>query len=260
MQPFQNDITPQSARRALEWLVEMGVDEIIGELPVDRFAKPAAAPALVAAPSPTATGETRRPAALAGLATLDAVADDLRALADFPLQKTASHLCFTDGNPDAAVMVIGDVPGRDEDLSGKPFAGQNGVLLGKMLAAIGLDPQSLERNSGVSLFNFVPWRPPGNRAPTAQEIAICEPYVRRAIAICQPSFILALGTIPLQRLSGRSEGLMALRGRWLEVAVGERTIPLIGTFPPRHLLLQTAQKRLAWRDLLALREKLDAHS
>ena len=150
-------------------------------------------------------------------------------------------------------MVIGDVPGRDEDIEGKVFAGQNLLLLEKMLGAIGLSADS------ASFFNFIPWRPPGNRTPTDAEVQLCQPYIMRAIELCQPRFILCLGGHPAQRLSGKSAGLLSLRGKWFELAIGPRKIPVLASFHPSYLLKQPGQKRLAWRDLLLLKEALDAH-
>ena len=122
-----------------------------------------------------------------------------------------------------------------------------------MLGAIGLSTAS------VSLFNFIPWRPPGNRTPTEAEIQVCQPFLMRAIELCQPKFILCFGLHPAQRLSGKSEGLMALRGKWFELQIGTRKTPVMASFHPSYLALQRAQKRLAWRDLLLLKEAIDAH-
>src|SRR6185503_11433493 len=171
----------------------------------------------------------------------------LLALENFSLKKTASNLCFADGNDLADIMIIGDVPGRDEDIEGKVFAGKNLLLLDKMLGAIGLSVAS------TSLFNFIPWRPPGNRTPTEAEIQICQPYILRAIEICGPKFILCLGGQSAQRLSGKSEGLLALRGKWFELKTAKKKIPVLPSFHPSYLLKQASQKRLAWRDLLAFK-------
>jgi uracil-DNA glycosylase len=247
MQTKQNDMSSQEARNALSWLIEMGADEIVGEEPVNRFAAAplpvAVVEEAVAAPAPS------NPASCVTLMDLKAALLQL----DCPLKKTASNLCFMGGNLEAPIMVIGDVPGRDEDIEGKVFAGQNGLLLERMLGAIGLSFDT------VSLFNFIPWRPPGNRTVTESEIQMCQPFLLRAIELCRPKFVLCLGMHPAQRLSGRNEGLMALRGKWFELAVGFEKIPVLASFHPSYLNLQAAQKRLAWRDLLAFKEKLDAH-
>jgi uracil-DNA glycosylase len=247
MQTKQNDMSSREARNALSWLIEMGADEIVGEEPVNRFA---------AQPMPAAVVEEAVAAPVPSNAASCATLMDLKAALlqlDCPLKKTASNLCFMGGNLEAPIMVIGDVPGRDEDIEGKVFAGQNGLLLERMLGAIGLSFDT------VSLFNFIPWRPPGNRTVTESEIQMCQPFLLRAIELCRPKFVLCLGMHPAQRLSGRNEGLMNLRGKWFELAAGPEKIPALASFHPSYLNLQVAQKRLAWRDLLAFKEKLDAH-
>lgn len=243
-------MNPRDARAALAWLIEMGADEIVGEAPFNRFL----APAPVAA-TPVGAVEPARATASAAEAcnSVEELQAALLALENFPLRKTASNLCFAGGNPAADVMVIGDVPGRDEDIEGKVFAGQNLILLEKMLGAIGLSADS------TSFFNFIPWRPPGNRTPTDAEVQLCQPYIMRAIELCQPRFILCLGGQPAQRLSGRNAGLLALRGKWFVLDIGPRKIPVLASFHPSYLLKQPGQKRLAWRDLLLLREAIDAH-
>ena len=239
------------AQAALSWLIEMGADEIVGEEPVNRFV--VAPPAVVAAPVSKAEPARANPSMAEACNTLDELQTALLALENFPLKKTASNLCFSGGDPKSSVMVIGDVPGRDEDIEGKVFAGQNELLLERMLGAIGLSTTS------VSLLNFIPWRPPGNRTPTEAEMQMCQPFLLRAIELCQPKFILCFGLHPAQRLSGKNEGLMALRGKWFELQIGPKKIPVMASFHPSYLTLQRAQKRLAWRDLLLLKEAIDAH-
>jgi uracil-DNA glycosylase family 4 len=252
MQTKQNDMSPGDARAALAWLIEMGADEIVGEAPVNRFAAVVAPPVAAAAVSKAAPAVPAPSSAEAcnSVAELQAA---LLALDNFPLKKTASNLCFAGGDLAAPVMIIGDVPGRDEDIEGKVFAGQNLVLLERMLGAIGLSVAS------TSSFNFSPWRPPGNRTPTDAELQLCQPFIARAIELCRPRFILCLGGHPAQRLSGKSDGLLSLRGKWFDLAVGGKKIPALASFHPSYLLKQPGQKRLAWRDLLSFREALDAH-
>jgi DNA polymerase len=250
MQTKQNDMGPHEAQAALAWLIEMGADEIVGEEPVNRFVM---APSVVMAPVSKIEPARASPSTAEACTTLDELQAALLALENFPLKKTASNLCFAGGNPLADVMVIGDVPGRDEDIEGKVFAGQNALLLEKMLGAIGLSLAS------ASLFNFIPWRPPGNRTPTEAEILLCQPYILRAVELCAPKFILCLGGQSAQRLSGKSDGLLALRGKWFTLETGARKIPVLPSFHPSYLLKQASQKRLAWRDLLAFKEAIDAH-
>ena len=237
------------AQAALSWLIEMGADEIVGEEAINRFV---VAPPVVA---PVANAESARaaPSTAEACNSLEDLHATLLALENFPLKKTASNLCFAGGNFLADIMVIGDVPGRDEDIEGKVFAGQNALLLEKMLGAIGLSAGS------VSLFNLIPWRPPGNRTPTEAEIQLCQPFLLRAIELCGPKFILCLGGQTAQRLSGKSEGLLSLRGKWFDLKTAKKKIRVLPSFHPSYLLKQASQKRLAWRDLLAFKEAIDAH-
>jgi uracil-DNA glycosylase len=253
------DMTPEQARAALAWLIEMGADEVISEEPINRFVAVAAEPAIATPLSlpklvakPVARKEVAAPSAppdASSCQSIDDIVNALQLLDDCPLKRTASNLCFASGNLQAPIMIMGDVPGRDEDIEGKVFAGQNEMLLAKMLGAIGL---SLEN---VSLFNFIPWRPPGNRAVTEAEIQMCQPFMQRAIELCGPKHILSFGQLPMQCLLGKKESLMASRGKWFEY--GEKKIPLLASFHPSYLALQPAQKRLAWRDLLTFKEALD---
>jgi uracil-DNA glycosylase family 4 len=252
MQTKQNDMSPGDAQAALAWLIEMGADEIVGEAPVNRFTV-TVAPPMIAVPIAGVASAQAVPSSADACGTLEELQEALLRLENFPLKKTASNLCFADGNPEAEVMVIGDVPGRDEDIEGKVFAGQNLVLLERMLGAIGLSVAS------TSAFNFIPWRPPGNRTPTDAEMQTCQPYIMRAIELCRPKFILCLGGHPAQRLSGKSDGLLSLRGKWFDLVIGGKKILVLPSFHPSYLLKQPGQKRLAWRDLLAFKEALDAH-
>jgi DNA polymerase len=270
MMETQNDMTPREAAAALEWLAEMGVDEIITDTPLNRFGAPPPAaavalrppPVLVAEPKPvprTAAGSSDGKAIAAHCNSLDDIAAALAGFEACPLMKTATNLCFADGNPRARVMLVGEAPGRDEDLQGKPFVGRSGQLLDRMLAAIGLSRAAQERESSVFITNVVFWRPPGNRTPTEAETAMCLPFLMRTIELQQPDMIVCLGATPAQRLTGKTDGILKLRGKWLETAVGERRIRLLPTLHPAYLLRQPAQKRLAWRDMLLLRQALDAH-
>ena len=184
------------------------------------------------------------------------------ALAGFdacPLKKTATSLCYADGNPEARVMLIGEAPGRDEDIQGKPFVGRSGQLLDRMLAAVGLSRTAQDRESAVFITNVIFWRPPGNRTPTDAETQMCLPFLIRTIELQKPDVIVCLGATPAQRLTGRTDGILKLRGKWVTANVSGRNIPLLPTLHPAYLLRQPAQKRLAWRDMLSLRQMLDAH-
>jgi uracil-DNA glycosylase len=288
----QNDMSPEAAAAALRWLAEMGADEIIGESAVDRLqpASPRAqAPQGLAQPASSkqlpargaaagGTGGARggaagQQAAVTGrlqaqsggppaVSSLESLADIEAALARFdqcPLKKTATSLCYADGNPQARIMVIGEAPDRDEDIQGKPFVGRPGQLLDRMLASIGLSRTAQDRDSSVFITNVIFWRPPGNRSPTEAETNMCVPFLLRTIELQKPDFIVCLGPMPAHKLTGRSDGILKMRGKWTSANVSGRSIPLLPTLHPAYLLRHPAQKRLAWRDLLALRQMLDAH-
>jgi DNA polymerase len=180
--------------------------------------------------------------------------DDLRAMLDrfegCALRSTAKKLVFADGNPRAPVMLVGEAPGRDEDLAGVPFVGRSGQLLDRMLAAIGLD------RNGVYIANIVPWRPPGNRTPTPQESQICLPFIRRQIELADPDILVCLGGPSAAALLGMTDGIRKFRGRWRTYQTGTREIRAIATFHPAYLLRSPLEKRFAWRDFQAIRAAL----
>ncbi len=272
----------------LRWYLEMGVDEAIGEDPVDRFALSAEqkSKATVERPAissreqqgffPAVQGRPReRPAiaaentlspeeAISGAKGLAAQADSIEALhetlQDFDgcaLKKTAKNLVLSDGNPEAHVMLIGEAPGADEDRQGKPFVGRSGQLLDKILNAIGLDRQAEDAERSAFISNTIFWRPPGNRKPTAAETEICLPFILRAIELANPRLIVCLGATPMQRLCNTTEGILRSRGKWRSYSVNGRDVPLMPTLHPAYLLRQPAQKALCWRDMLAVRKRLD---
>ncbi|MBI2713947.1 MAG: uracil-DNA glycosylase [Rhizobiales bacterium] len=180
--------------------------------------------------------------------------DELRAILDkfdgCALKATASRLVFADGNPQAKVMLVGEAPGRDEDIEGLPFVGRSGKLLDRMLAAIGLD------RSSVYIANIVPWRPPGNRTPTPQESQICLPFILRQIELADPDILVCLGGPSAQTLLGIKEGITKTRGRWFSFNTGKREIRAMPTFHPAFLLRSPLQKRFVWRDFLAIQKAL----
>lgn len=275
-----DDDDRRAARALLAWQAEAGADEAIGETPVNRLApRPAPEPQARAhdagaQPAPVPTRSPTRSHAPAGSGTaVDAAAPDpvmaarARAreaatleelrniLAGFegcPLKLTAKSLCFADGNPQARVMLVGEAPGAEEDIQGKPFVGRAGQLLDRMLKAIGLD------RSSVYIANVVYWRPPGNRTPTPQETQICRPFVERQIELADPDILVLLGGASAKELLNRPEGILKLRGKWFDYDTGTRTIPAIATLHPAYLLRQPGQKRLAWRDFLSVRKALDS--
>jgi len=184
------------------------------------------------------------------LAELEAALRDFDGCA---LKATAKQLCFADGNPEARLMLIGEAPGAEEDRLGKPFVGPSGQLLDRILGQIGID------RSRAWITNVIYWRPPGNRSPTTGEIAVCQPFLERQIELLEPAHILFVGGIAAKALLDRQDGVTKLRGRpFTYVMADGRPIPCLVTFHPAYLLRQPLQKRFVWRDLLQLRERLDA--
>jgi uracil-DNA glycosylase family 4 len=276
------DAMPDRSRDAealqalLAFHVEAGADLALDETPHDRFAEPEALPtgmpmreirqesraeAPKAAPSrplpKVAAGTPEDAASLAreqarharSLAELEAI---LAAFEGCTLRFSAKNLAFHDGNPDGRVMLVGEAPGADEDRIGKPFMGRSGQLLDRMLAAVGLD------RGQVYIANVVPWRPPGNRTPTPQEVAICKPFIERQIELASPDFLVCLGGPATQNLLDIKDGILRTRGRWFDYRTNDgRAIRALPTLHPAYLLRQPLQKRLGWRDFSALRRALD---
>jgi len=263
----------EAALALLRWYVEMGADEAIGVEAADRLAPPpvsmpapaAAAPARgpsprpVAASPPPALTESQGEAAQSAR-RLASSADSVAALAALvagfdgcPLKRTATNTVFTDGNPAAPVVIIGEAPGAEEDRIGRPFVGRAGQLLDRMLAAIDLD------RSGVLITNVVYWRPPGNRTPTAAEIASCLPFVFRLIALVHPKVLVLSGGTAAGALLPPGQGITRLRGRWFDLAVPglDQPVSTLPMFHPSFLLRTPERKRETWRDLLSLRARLD---
>lgn len=259
------------ARDLLDFYTEAGVDALLGEDPVDRFATAEAptprvrvAPGVTSPPAPEIKARAATPAppapdeaamAARGAAKSAKTLDELRAiLGKFEgcaLKATATQLVFADGNPTARLMLVGEAPGRDEDIEGLPFVGRSGKLLDRMLAAIGLDRTS------VYIANIVPWRPPGNRTPTPQESQICLPFILRQIELADPDILVCLGGPSAQALLGIKDGITKTRGRWFTFDTGKREIRAMPTFHPAFLLRSPLQKRFAWRDFLAIKKALD---
>lgn len=234
----------------LAWQAAMGADEAIGETPFDCFAPPAAKPSLPRItprpqPEPGFTGGSA--GAAATLAELEAMVAHFEGCA---LKRTAKRLCFARGRDDARLMLIGEAPGRDEDLQGKPFVGRAGQMLDRMLEAIGLAEEH------VYITNTVYWRPPGNRTPTPEEVEACAPFLVRQIELLSPQVLVLLGGAAAKNILGVTEGIMRLRGKWLTYAGASREIAALATLHPAYLLRNPEHKRLAWRDLLMVKEAL----
>lgn len=264
----------EDPKAILNWYVAAGVDMAVEEAAVDQFAASAAprqsvpetksrrplpgtvktpqinTPPLPVAEMPLEVDPAEAKELAAGAKSLQELEALLRDYNGCTLKLRATQLVFGDGAEDADVMFIGEAPGRDEDLQGKPFVGRSGQLLDKMMAAIGLD------RSNVYIANTVPWRPPGNRTPTPIEIAICQPFLHRQIELVDPKFIMTLGAPAGQTMLEVKTPISRMRGQWRTLEIGGKTIKVIPTLHPAFLLRQPAQKRLVWRDMLALMQAI----
>ncbi|HEX2018521.1 MAG TPA: uracil-DNA glycosylase [Aurantimonas sp.] len=278
-----NAAQPEPGRDAaialLEWYRDAGIDVFVDEAPRDRFAEtraqsaarggrrsaPSARPAAPAPNEPAATFATSRAAVPDDIAIADArerarsassLAELQAALDGFEscnLRRSAKSTVFGDGSESAELMFVGEAPGREEDIAGVPFVGRSGQLLDRMLAAIGLERQN------VRVTNSVPWRPPGNRPPTPAETQICLPFVQRHIELVRPKILVCLGSPAAKAILASEEGILRIRGRWTTYSFGlgeTDTIAATAMLHPAYLLRQPAQKKLAWRDLLALKARL----
>ncbi len=275
-----NEETAAAIAHVLRWHLESGVDECIGAVPRNRYEEegtarrgeqaprsvaapptalstrpvPKSPPPLAARPIPPSAASGTAAMLAAAADTLDALKAALARYDGCALAKTATNLVFGDGSATARVVLIGEAPGAEEDRQGVPFVGVSGQLLDRMLASIGLD------RAQVFISNTVFWRPPGNRAPTSQEVATCMPFVIRIIELIRPAMLVALGGPAANALLNRSESVSRLRGRWVtfESAGLDPPIPATALFHPAYLLRSPGQKRFAWRDLVAIKKRLSA--
>lgn len=249
----------------LQFYADIGVDEAVGELAIDRtkvLERPVVLPMAQAADKPAvppppvtgafeALGDARLLAASAK--TLGELRAALESFEGLSLKRTATQMVFADGNPEARVMVVGEAPGADEDRAGKPFVGVSGQLLDRMFAAIGLS-----RESTLYISNVINWRPPGNRSPSDAEIALSLPFIQRHIELVNPGLLVFSGGVAAKALLQTPTGITRLRGRWTDYTSEglQKPIPALAMFHPAYLLRSPAQKGLAWQDLLALKKRL----
>ena len=258
----------QKLVETLRWYQELGINIAVGESPAnhsvpvrsippkDSLSKKAPVTAAPQISSPSNHPPMTPPTDLKDCKTL---ADLRRALETFEgcaLKKTAMNLVFADGNPNAKVMLVGEAPGADEDRQGVPFVGVSGQLLDRMLATIGLDRTS------VYITNIVNWRPPGNRQPTPQEIAMCKPFVEKHIALVNPEILVLVGGVAMKTLYNTNDGIMRLRGTWQSYTSPGLPAPIkaIATYHPSFLLRSPGQKAQSWQDLLMIKKALAAQS
>lgn len=292
-----NDLSPAQLAALLAFHADAGVEWLLEEAPVDRFAEfeamkaarssaraPAAEPRTEAQSSPasgprqaTATAsptQSRDVRAAAPAANPPAVAipdaqaieearfaaESARSLAELRvamegfagcnLRNSARNLVFAEGDPASGIMIVGPMPYADDDRDGQPFAGRLGEMLTRMLAGIGL---SRER---VLLSNVVPWRPPGNRVPTAREADICRPFIERQIALAEPRHLLLLGNFTARFFFGGNDTIHQLRGEWRDLQIGGITVPTLATLHPQDLMTAPVSKRFAWQDLLSFSARI----
>ena len=245
----------------LQWQIELGATEAIGDAGVNRYDVPASAPK----PAAAAKGAMPKGPAVQMSDAVDPVAEatrsaaaaqtleDLRAaMAAFEhceLKRGARNLVFSDGTPGARVMLIGEAPDRDEDREGRPFVGKAGQLLDKMLAAI--DMGRTHADAPVYITNVLPWRPPQNRDPKPDEIAMMKPFLARHIELARPEVLVIVGNWSAQALLGK-RGITRLRGQWTQA----EGLPALPMFHPAYLLRSPEFKREAWADLLSLKARL----
>ena len=276
-----SDPLREQALSALRWLLEAGADEAIADEPLNRFKIPfplvgdggaskLPLPEARLRPSPLphreggklaaaeAVSLSTAPGAARALAASCTTLAELRAAVHnfegCELKHQARNTVFADGSPQGRIMLIGEAPGRDEDEQGLPFVGRAGKLLDRMLASIGLD------RSKVYITNVLNWRPPQNRDPSPEEAAACLPFLHRHIELAEPQLLILLGAVSVRHVLGLTDGILRLRGRWEAYQSGGlgRAIPTMLTLHPAYLLRQPSAKKLAWRDFLAISEKIDA--
>ncbi|NTB97599.1 uracil-DNA glycosylase [Agrobacterium tumefaciens] len=296
-----HDLSPAELAALLHFHADAGVDWLLEETPVDRFAEFAAArparpmqgqeagaaarqpsqrpmerggdtpqhspqqqpkrqtPTRGAPPAPAVQQNVAMPDEQA-VAAARFAAESARSLAELKtaldgfsgcnLKNSARNTIFTEGDPSSAIMVIGPMPDADDDREGLPFAGKTGLLLDRMLAAIGLE------RGAIMLGNVVPWRPPGNRPPTQAEMDICRPFIERQIALAEPKHLLLLGNFTARFFFGGAGTIHTLRGQWRDVAAGHLILPALASLHPQELLNAPASKSLAWQDLLAFQARI----
>lgn len=281
-----------AALAALSWHLDHGADEALADAPIDRKApqtlslqgksltnekepgeggansKALNFPSSSSFPSgektyPIGTIEAKaeavRLAAAAG--TLEELRDAIAAFDGLSIKKTATNLVFSDGNPQAPVMLIGEAPGGDEDRLGKPFVGVSGQLLDRILKWIDLDRTQADPKRAIYISNILNWRPPGNRTPSPAEVELSLPFIERHILLVQPKILVLCGGVSAKALLASGEGISRLRKSWktyktLTPGLGpEISIPALATYHPAYLLRTPSQKRAVWADMLAVDAK-----
>lgn len=271
-------LSPAELGQLMHFYAESGVEWLLEDAPVDRFAEfeqqvaersraasasrdarvpeapsreRAAAPMVIkpaALPDGEAVSEAQRAASAAR--TVEELIGAVAAFTGCNLRNSARTSAFFKGSVGAKIAIAGGCPGPDDDRHGAPFSGAHGDMLDRMTAALGWGKDD------VAVFNVIPWRPPGNRAPTPHEIEICRPFSTRLVELLQPKALLSMGNFPARFFSGSQESIHGLRGRWITLTVNGQVTPLLPTFHPQDLMSAPACKRLAWQDLLNFKARL----
>ena len=182
---------------------------------------------------------------------LSKLRDEIKNIDNCELKKNAKQLVFADGNNQSKIMIIGEGPGQKEDEQGKPFVGDAGILLNKMLEAI-----QIKRNN-IYITNVVNYRPPNNRKPEPSEINRYSNYLRQHIAIIDPKILILMGSTAMESLFGSKIKISKERGVWKELIIHNKTYLTMITFHPAYLLRQADQKKYSWADLKLIRKKID---
>lgn len=278
-----SNIAQTAYAAALSWYLDNGVDEALDGVPVDRTkVAPAATVSLlhnkkqgvalkqedlskpVASSLPLGASDARAESVKLAQAanTLEELREAIAAYDGISLKKTATNLVFCDGNPQAPIMLIGEAPGADEDRIGKPFVGQSGQLLDRILKCIGLDRAEEDPAKSVYISNVLNWRPPGNRTPSPGEVEASLPFIERHIQLAKPKIIILCGGVSAKALLGRTDGITRMRKLWhgyqpqtAEFQAGAEIIPAITTYHPAYLLRTPSQKKAVWADMLMVQEK-----
>ena len=274
-----------AALHALQWYVDNGVDEVLGDEPMDYFsitppsraqaaAMPAKAPVsssaaqvpeMGAEPAPSVMGVEAQKEALSlanGADSLDALKAAIEKFDGLEIKKTASNLVFADGNPQADIMVVFDVPGDQDDRKGVPLSGVDGALFDRALACIDKSRSSETPASSLYIAPLVNWRPPGSRSLTNGELATTLPLLERHIALVKPKVLMVCGAVASKALLGKREGISRLRKQdhtyQTQSALDEKIsgIPCVATYTPSYILEAPSQKRAFWSDLLKMNEIL----
>jgi len=242
-----------------------GVDETCQNKPFDHFTAPASTATPLQSDKITLQSKpqiTNPPIAAAAtieqaryltkqITTLDLLRQALIDYQGCPLQQTAKSTCFADGDPTSPLMLIGEAPGRDEDIQGVPFIGHEGKLLNNILNAIGISRDQ------VYIANVVPWRPPGNRIPSNMEIELCRPFIERQIELASPKILVALGGTAAKFLTGTPQTILKFRGQWsMHKTASAVDIPVMPTLHPNYLLRTPLHKKFVWQDFLQVKQRL----